>query len=149
VSHTPKEATVQFPKRSDVKPQEQSIEKYVPKRAVNDPVKLGSQTIQAVDIIGQMATSNIEDVITEIEKGCDDICSELRALADGIRISTIEASSRIASYCDRVNGLVMGIRKVQDVINEPRTVEGKVSKTIVAETEERLRTMDDSTVHDE
>lgn len=109
---------VQFPKRSSVKP-EQPIEKYIPKRSVNDPVKLGSQTIQAVDMIGQMAVANIEDVIGQVRKGCDEICNELQSLADSIRISTIEASGRIGSYCDRVNGLVQGIRKVQEIIDTP------------------------------
>lgn len=105
-----------FPKRSDVKVQEQPIEKYIPKRAVNDPVKLGSQTVQAVDVIGQMASSNIEDVASEIEKGCIEVCTELRAISDGIRVSTIEASARVAMYCDRVNGLVAGIRHVHEAL---------------------------------
>lgn len=109
-------AEPKFPKRSDVKVQEQPIEKYIPKRAVNDPVKLGNQTIQAVDVIGQMASSNIEDVAAEIEKGCIEVCGELRAISDGIRISTIEASARVAIYCDRVNGLVAGIRHVHEAL---------------------------------
>lgn len=117
VSHTaPREATVKFPKRSDVQPEQQAIEKYIPKRAISDPVKLGSQTVQAVDVIGQMASTHIEDVAAEIEKGCLEVCTELRAISDGIRISTIEASSRVAVWCDRVNGLVAGIRHVQDAL---------------------------------
>lgn len=105
-----------FPKRSDIKVKEHPIEKYIPKRAVNDPIKLGSQTVQAVDVIGQMASSNIEDVAAEIEKGCIEVCTELRAISDGIRISTIEASARVAMYCDRVNGLVAGIRHVHEAL---------------------------------
>lgn len=119
---------MQFPKRESVKP-EQAIEKYIPKRAVNDPVRLGAQTIQAVDVIGQMAVSNIEDVIVEVRKGCDEICSELQALADSVRINTIEASSRIASYCDRVNGLVAGIRHVQELV-QPQPSRDVPSNTI-------------------
>lgn len=126
VSHTLSHTTIQeakmsvsdevkFPKRGSIKVQE-PIEKYIPKRAVNDPVRLGSQTVQAVDVIGQMASSNIEDVATEIEKGCAEVCSELRTISDGIRVSTIEASARVAMYCDRVNGLVAGIRHVHDAL---------------------------------
>lgn len=128
---------VNFPKRSDVKSQEQPIEKYIPKRAVNDPVRLGSQTVQAVDVIGQMATSNIEGVAREIEQGCAEICSELRSIADGIRVSTIEASARVAMYCDRVNGLVAGIRQVQDALH-PVASREVGDNEVIAQTNSRM-----------
>lgn len=126
-----------FPKRSDVKPKEQMVEQYIPKRAVNDPVRLGSQTVQAVDVIGQMATANIEGVAREIEQGCSEICSELRSIADGIRVSTIEASARVAMYCDRVNGLVNGIRQVQDALHPVASREVSDNE-IIAEVERRV-----------
>lgn len=140
VSHTqlPKEAKVNFPKRNDVQPQ-QAIEKYIPQRALHDPVKLGTQTVQAVDAIGSIASSSIENVIEEIEKGTTELVSELHALADGIRVSTVEASCRVAAWCDRVNGLVAGIRHVQDIIQPAPAREAPA--TTINDVEKRMNEM--------
>lgn len=143
VTHTqlPKEAKVNFPKRTDVQPRDtqQAIEKYIPQRALHDPVKLGTQTVQAVDAIGSIASSSIENVIEEIEKGTTELVGELHALADGIRVSTVEASCRVAAWCDRVNGLVAGIRHVQDIIQPAPAREAPA--TTISDVEKRMNEM--------
>lgn len=93
-----------------------TVTDYAPPRR-NDPARLASATIAAIDQIGDAAAVQIEEVAKDILKGAQEIHDKLMQHAEAVRGQSQLANEYLRDFCDKSMHMLEGINQLHAAVN--------------------------------